>query len=237
MGAGEPPAGSLAEGACLIRRSLDVAIAAAFGEIRPLPDTIVLLDIGGRGRPYEAIASGALGGKGRRVRHVVIDPSSGADIMALAESLPVATASADVVLCTQVLEHVADPDRAVSEMARVLKPGGACLLTTHGTWFYHPDPQDYWRWTPQGLERLFRRAGFGDVRISPVGGTKLALVVLALTALDRAAGDTAAGALVRRLVVAPVNWIAWRLLGGRITGRTSEPGELVIDYMVTATRS
>jgi hypothetical protein len=69
-----------------------------------------------------------------------------------------------------------------------------------------------------------------------VGGTGLALATLTLTALARSAGDTAAGALLRRLVVAPANWLAWRLLGGRVAGRTSRPGELAIDYLVTATR-
>ena len=226
----------LADGACLIRRAMDLAIAAALESIRPTRDEVTLLDIGGRGRPYAGIVAFRLGRDGRRVRHVVVDPGDAAGFVAMAESLPIVSGAADVVLCTQVLEHVAGPERAVSEMARVLRPGGTCLLTTHGTWFYHPDPQDYWRWTPAGLERIFTQAGFSDVKVSPVGGTKLALATLTLTALERSAGDGAAGGLLRSLVVAPANWIAWRLLGGRVTGRASTPGELAIDYLVTATR-
>ncbi|HEY3176597.1 MAG TPA: class I SAM-dependent methyltransferase [Candidatus Polarisedimenticolia bacterium] len=216
---------------------MDLAIAAACEGLRPTRDPVTLLDIGGRGRPYAAIAAGVLGRNGHRVRHVVVDPGSGAQIIAVAESLPIAAGVADVVLCTQVLEHVAEPERAVAEMARVLRPGGACLLTTHGTWFYHPDPEDYWRWTPAGLERIFALAGFSAVKVSPVGGTKLALTVLTLTALERAAGEGAAGTLLRRLLVAPANWLAWRLLRGRVTGRASQPGDLVIDYLVVATRT
>jgi SAM-dependent methyltransferase len=167
---------------------------------------------------------------------LVIDPGSDADIVAMAERLPVADGSADLVLCTQVLEHVEDPSRAVSEMARVLKPGGICLLTTHGTWFYHPDPEDYWRWTPAGLRRVFEAAGFGEVKLEPVGGTKLALAVLGLTSFERSMGDGTTGALARRLLVAPANLLGSKILLRRITGRSPLAGELAINYLVTARR-
>ena len=116
-------------------------------------------------------------------------------------------------------------------------PGGRCLLTTHGTWFYHPDPEDYWRWTPAGLARVFEQAGFASVKLEPVGGTKLALTVLGLTSLERSMGDGAAGAVTRRLLVAPANLLASRIVLRRVTGRRPLPGELAINYLVTARRS
>ena len=66
----------------------------------------------------------------------------------------------DVVLSSQVLEHVADPDFYLSEARRVLKPGGTLLLSTHGVWRYHPDPRDLWRWTCDGLRTVIERNGF-----------------------------------------------------------------------------
>ena len=66
----------------------------------------------------------------------------------------------DVVLSSQVLEHVADPDFYLSEARRVLKPGGTLLLSTHGVWRYHPDPRDLWRWTCDGLKLVIERNGF-----------------------------------------------------------------------------
>jgi len=229
----------LSDGAYLIREAMRRALARAAASLvqaAPGPREFVLLDVGGRGRPYAAIFASALSGAGRSVRHLVIDPGPGADAVARAETLPIVSACADLVLCTQVLEHVEDPPAAVSEMARALKPGGTCLLTTHGTWFYHPDPEDFWRWTPAGLARLFTRCGFGQVTVEPVGGTKLALAVLGLTSLDRATRDTAAGGPVRRLLVAPANWLAARRLLHRATGRVCTPGELAINYLVTARR-
>ena len=68
--------------------------------------------------------------------------------------------SIDVIISTQVLEHVEDPDGYLSEAFRFLRPGGRILLTTHGYWMYHPDPTDYWRWTSAGLKKIVEKNGF-----------------------------------------------------------------------------
>ena len=70
---------------------------------------------------------------------------------------PSRTRSFDVVLCTQVLEHCDDPAQAVRELRRVTAPGGRVLASTHGVQVYHPSPVDYWRWTHEGLRRLFEQ--------------------------------------------------------------------------------
>lgn len=85
-------------------------------------------------------------------------------------TVPVEDASFDVVLSTQVLEHVADPALYLSECFRVLRPGGQLLLSTHGTFVYHPDPIDYWRWTCAGLRHVVGRAGFEIVRFEGIIG-------------------------------------------------------------------
>lgn len=87
-----------------------------------------------------------------------------------AGTLPLRDASADVVLSTQVLEHVADPALYLAEAHRVLRPGGRMLLSTHGMMVYHPDPVDFWRWTCAGLRRAVTGAGFRVVRFEGVMG-------------------------------------------------------------------
>ncbi|MCD8740867.1 class I SAM-dependent methyltransferase [Mucilaginibacter roseus] len=67
---------------------------------------------------------------------------------------------ADIVLSNQVLEHVDSPAGYLQEAMRILKPGGTLILTTHGYWFYHPTPNDYWRWTSAGLRKTVEKEGF-----------------------------------------------------------------------------
>jgi SAM-dependent methyltransferase len=66
----------------------------------------------------------------------------------------------DIVLSNQVLEHVDTPSGYLQEAYRILKPGGNIILTTHGYWFYHPTPNDYWRWTSAGLRKTVEAEGF-----------------------------------------------------------------------------
>ncbi len=85
-------------------------------------------------------------------------------------SLPLPDGSVDVVLSSQTLEHVTDPTAYLAEAYRVLRPGGRLVLSTHGFWVYHPDPTDYWRWTPDGLRLTLARAGFRVERMASVLG-------------------------------------------------------------------
>lgn len=68
-------------------------------------------------------------------------------------------ACCDLVLSTQVLEHVTDPAVYLQECQRILKPGGTLILTTHGLMFRHPVPRDLWRWTLDGLKLLVEKQG------------------------------------------------------------------------------
>lgn len=85
-------------------------------------------------------------------------------------TVPLADASVDVVLSTQVLEHVADPALYLRECHRVLRPGGRLLLSTHGLMVYHPDPVDYWRWTCAGLRHAVCAAGLDVARFEGIMG-------------------------------------------------------------------
>jgi SAM-dependent methyltransferase len=92
---------------------------------------------------------------------------AGIDFMVSEDSLaPDAQSEAyDLVLSTQVLEHLSSPTNYLQESARVLKPGGTLVLTTHGTFPEHGVPYDYQRWTSDGLRRLVAQTGFEDIQI------------------------------------------------------------------------
>ena len=84
-------------------------------------------------------------------------------------SMPqVEDASYDCVFIAGVLEHVDDIFSAMSEVSRILKPGGLLLLGVPFGQPIHRAPQDFWRLTIHGLEYLLDRYGF--VLNSPIAG-------------------------------------------------------------------
>jgi SAM-dependent methyltransferase len=89
--------------------------------------------------------------------------------------------SADLVLSFQVLEHVRDVERYLSEASRILRRGGWLILSTHGTWLYHPHPEDHRRWTREGLLAELARHGFETTECIPVLGPLAWTTALRLT--------------------------------------------------------
>lgn len=92
-----------------------------------------------------------------------------------------ADASADLVVSFQVLEHVRDLATYFAEARRVLKPDGRLILSTHGTWLYHPHPEDHRRWTRQGLVAEIEANSFVVDGCEPVLGPLAWTTVLRLT--------------------------------------------------------
>ncbi|WP_224784963.1 class I SAM-dependent methyltransferase [Marinihelvus fidelis] len=62
----------------------------------------------------------------------------------------------DVVLCMEVLEHTLNPFAAVSEIRRMLKPGGTVFISTPFNFRIHGPLPDCWRFTVHGLQALLR---------------------------------------------------------------------------------
>lgn len=125
-----------------------------------------LLDYGCAERPYRSLFGPAIDYVGAD-----LEGNATADVRLNGDgSVPLPDAQFDVILSTQVLEHVADPALYLSECHRLLKPGGTLVITTHGIMFYHPDPVDYWRWTSAGLGRILTSAGLCSVEIRGIMG-------------------------------------------------------------------
>lgn len=76
-----------------------------------------------------------------------ISTEKGTDIVCDAVRLPLADASFDAVICAEVLEHVPEPEKILSEINRVLSPGGRVYITAPFLFPIHADPHDYRRYT------------------------------------------------------------------------------------------
>jgi SAM-dependent methyltransferase len=190
-----------------------------------------VLDVGCGVKPYFPYFE-------RAVEYVGVDiaESPYADVVGRVESLPLADAGFDLVLCIQVLEHSDDPAQAVRELHRVTRPGGRVLASTHGTQVYHPSPDDHWRWTHTGLERLFRTAAdWRSVTVTPGAGTAACLGMLTATYIDLAAQRLHAVG-VGAVAIRAVNRAAAALDRRSRVLREAGPGSLIANFHVTAER-
>ncbi|HVU79696.1 MAG TPA: class I SAM-dependent methyltransferase [Gaiellaceae bacterium] len=219
----EPPATS---STWVIRRALASWLQGQAEELREGPK-VRILDVGCGVKPYypwfAEVAAEYVG------LDVVENPA--AELLGSVEAMPVEDASFDVVICTQVLEHCDDPAQAVRELRRVTRPGGRVLASTHGVQVYHPSPVDYWRWTHEGLHRLFTtNAEWSAVTVTPASGTASAIAMLLSTFTEIA--------LRRTFLARPPVWLLNRL-GAALDARVARlsqplPGSLIPNFHVVA---
>jgi len=87
----------------------------------------------------------------------------------------------DYILCTQVLEHLKNPEQAFKEFKRLLKPGGKLFLSTNFIYQIHMAPADYWRFTEYGLKYLGKTAGFKIEKVEQQGGIFQVLAYVLIT--------------------------------------------------------
>lgn len=112
-----------------------------------------------------------------------VSPGRGVDLVADLEALDgIPDGAFGTVLCTEVLEHVLHPERALAELHRVTRPGGRLLLSVPWIYPFHPCPLDLRRFTLQGLARLVEDSGWRveEARGLPIPAEAHALLVEAV---------------------------------------------------------
>lgn len=146
-----------------LKRSLREAIEK-YESINHERINLKVLDIGCGSKPYSSFFSG-------EKTYIGIDLISNkyVDCRASAENLPFQSESFDIIISTQMLEHVKHPTKVVKEINRVLKIGGVVFLSAPGIWEKHGSPHDYWRWMDNGLKLLF--SDFQNVEVIECGGS------------------------------------------------------------------
>jgi len=129
-----------------------------------------LIDIGCGEKPYAGLVRPYV------TEHVGVDhvetlhETGNIDLFGSAYTIPVPDASFDSALCTAVLEHLEEPEAAIRECYRVLRPGGLAIYSVPFFWHLHEEPRDFYRFTKYGLRYLFEKVGFEIVELRPLSG-------------------------------------------------------------------
>lgn len=95
----------------------------------------------------------------------------GVDIVAnLNDHLDLQNDQFDTAVCISVIEHLYEPQIALNEIFRILKPGGYLLLTAPWVYPYHREPNDFFRYSRYALDYMMKKSGFEVISIGPTGG-------------------------------------------------------------------
>lgn len=189
-----------------------------------------LLDVGCGDRPYRNLIAAD--------QYVGLDVSADGDLIGFADALPFADQSFDVVLATEVIEHLPDAYKGVHEMARVLRRAGVLILSVPFVHELHEQPYDFFRPTIYGVRALLEP--FEIIAERAVGGRGAVFADLAIRGTDRQiarALRTVRLARIRAPLTSPPQRLAARLAartGGKIAG-DGGPG-LTLGYVVAAVR-
>lgn len=120
-----------------------------------IPGATSVFDYGCGGSPYRHLFPKA------QYHRADSTPIDGIDYLVKEDcTTDAASGNYEIVLSTQVLEHVVKPSLYLREAKRLLAPGGRLLLSTHGAFYDHGCPTDCHRWTAEGLRNELASEGF-----------------------------------------------------------------------------
>ena len=209
----EPPTTGIGRLAFAVRRFLDLQVGSIWNDIAPELAAVrgKVVDVGCGAQPYRSLLPSG-------VKYLGLDIAAAGERFGYARedtvyfdggSWPAETGGADLVLCTEVLEHVIEPRVLLAEAHAALRPGGRLLLTVPFAARWHFVPYDYWRFTPSSLNQLLRQAGFADVVVRARGNAltvacyKAMALLLPLLSPQGASGIRAWALRVAALPFAP----------------------------------
>lgn len=165
------------------------------------------------------------------------------DYVCDAADIPVDANTFDAVICTEMLEHVAEPVKVLDEFGRILKPGGKLFLTAPLGSGLHQEPHHYYGgYTPYWYRRFLPGAGFGDVQITANGGFFLLFSQESIRFLRMSVPTRMPESFWAKLLWAPLWLLLLPILGlvipliSSVLDKSDRSGQFTVGYHVTAVK-
>lgn len=133
-----------------------------------IPEGSRVLDAGSGDAPYKALFhhTNYQSTDFLKVNKSYVKPTYICDL----KRIPIGSNHYDFIIFTQVMEHLPEPKQALSELNRVLKPGGKMFYSAPFFFEEHEQPYDYYRYTQYGLVYLLESVGFNIERVDWLEG-------------------------------------------------------------------
>ncbi len=116
-----------------------------------------LIDIGCGNKPYKNLFKHCKSYFGLEIEN---ENKNSADFTYDGKNFPFGDETFDSAICSEVLEHVFEPNQFLRETNRVLKKNGLIILTLPFFWDEHEQPYDYARYTSFGLKYILEKENF-----------------------------------------------------------------------------
>lgn len=197
-----------------------------------------VLDVGCGRQPFR----GALESMGYKYTGIDVEQNlekSVAVVCAIDEPLPGVLLDRlpfDFVLCTEVLEHVADWGMAFHNLATLTRPGARLLVTCPHFYQLHEEPYDFWRPTPHALDYFGRRSGFLRLHQENAGDGWDVLGTLLANTWTEPAAPRLSHRAVTKLVSIVHRWVFRQLRSRRLQGFTRLRGPLYMSNVAVFER-
>lgn len=165
--------------------------------------------------------------------YINLDPNASPNIFADVTQTPFENKSVDCIVCTEVLEHLLDPQACVDEIHRLLRTSGVAFVSVPFFYPVHADPYDFHRFTEDGLRHLF--TDFKSVEVYRMGGYMGTLGLFVELGIAGIMGDT----IIKRFICWIMKWISrWLCFYDLLTFTRSNPtwDKFTTGYFVKAIR-
>ena len=129
-----------------------------------------MIDIGCGTKPYKRLLAPFVSDHIGVDHQNTLHEKSNIDLFGTAYEIPVDDSSFDSAICTAVLEHLEEPEKAIRECSRVLKSGGLAIYSIPFIWHIHEQPRDFYRFSKYAIQYLFEKCGFEIVELKALSG-------------------------------------------------------------------